>query len=166
MLYLANTDIVSALRLRPTGGPCLFFSRMRFFGVGQVLEDIDMYNRAHDLFNTFSLEDSRYDAYAEGVRNIRKGFADHLAQTMVGVTNANVVSDMYLRYSRRFVSDRSIQAIERYSSQTEVFSIMFIPITIELSVVDEGADPISLMWVMLVLLVLMHQQLGKYLMCK
>ena len=41
---------------------------------GQVLEDIDMYTRGHDMFSVCAAEDSRYNAYAEGFGNIWEHF--------------------------------------------------------------------------------------------
>ena len=37
---------------------------------GQILEDIDLYNRVHDMFNNFTAEGSRYADYSEGFGNI------------------------------------------------------------------------------------------------
>ena len=73
----------------------VFFSRMRIIGVGQVLEDIEMYNRVHEIFSIFSAEGSSYNGYAKGFGNIWEGFADNNAQTNAG--NAHVVSDTYLK---------------------------------------------------------------------
>ncbi|MFM7979966.1 MAG: hypothetical protein ACKPKO_11690 [Candidatus Fonsibacter sp.] len=38
---------------RPIGGPWSFFTRMRILAGGQILEDIDMYNRVHEMFSVF-----------------------------------------------------------------------------------------------------------------
>ena len=42
------------------------FSRMRILAGGQVLEDIDDYNRVHEMFQVFSATDSRQNDYGEG----------------------------------------------------------------------------------------------------
>ena len=68
MFDLQNTDATAAHRLLPTGGPWSFFSRMRVLAGGQILEDIDMYNRVHAMFNIFSASDSRHNDFAERVR--------------------------------------------------------------------------------------------------
>ena len=63
---LPNTDNAAKLRLRPIGGPWSFFSRMRILAGGQILEDIDLYNRVREMFNMFSATDNRQNDYAEG----------------------------------------------------------------------------------------------------
>lgn len=106
--YLAYTDI------RPIGGPWSFCKKMRILAGGQVLGNIDMYNWAHELFNTFNAEDSKYNDYAEGFVNTWEGVADNNAQTMAGVDNANVVSDTYFkRDTKSSIPDRTIQTIGR-----------------------------------------------------
>ncbi|MFM7982406.1 MAG: hypothetical protein ACKPKO_24105, partial [Candidatus Fonsibacter sp.] len=47
MYDVRNDSNDGAKLLRPIGGPWSFFSRMRILAGGQVLEDIDMYNRVH-----------------------------------------------------------------------------------------------------------------------
>ena len=69
MFDLHDTDDAARHRLRPIGGPCGFFSRVRILAGGQVIEDIDMYNRVHEMFNMFSASDSRQNDYAEGFCN-------------------------------------------------------------------------------------------------
>ena len=38
-------------------------------GAGQVLEDIEMYNKVNEMFNIFSAEDTRIKAYADAFGN-------------------------------------------------------------------------------------------------
>ena len=66
MFDVSNTDNAAGHRLRPLGGPWAFFSRMRALAGGQILEDIDMYSRVHEIFNIFIASDSRQNEYAEG----------------------------------------------------------------------------------------------------
>ena len=54
-----------ANKLRPIGGPWSFFSRIRILAGGQILEDIDLYNKVHEMINNFTSEGSRYNDYAE-----------------------------------------------------------------------------------------------------
>ena len=69
MFDLVNTSGVVGLSVRPICGPWSFFSRMRILAGGQILEDIDMYNRAHEMFDMFSASDSRQNDHAEGFGN-------------------------------------------------------------------------------------------------
>ena len=55
MYDLHNTNAKAANRLRPIGGPWSFFNRMRILAGGQILEDIDLYNKVHEMFKTFYL---------------------------------------------------------------------------------------------------------------
>ena len=61
-----NDDGAANHNLYPLGGPWGFFSRMRILVGGQVIEDIDNYNRVHEMFQVFSATDSRANYYAEG----------------------------------------------------------------------------------------------------
>ncbi len=49
---LTNEEAASAKRLRPLSGPWSFFRRMRILAAGQ-LEDIDQYNRIHEMMQFF-----------------------------------------------------------------------------------------------------------------
>ena len=49
MFDLSNTSQVPQRKLRPLGGPHSFFRRMRILCGGQVIEDIDSYNRVHEM---------------------------------------------------------------------------------------------------------------------
>ena len=64
MIY-KNTDNAARHKLRPIGGPWGFFSKMRILASGQILEDIDLYNRVHEMFNMLSATDRRQNDYAE-----------------------------------------------------------------------------------------------------
>ncbi len=48
MYDLSNDATIAGQQLRPVGGPWSFFSSMRILAGGQILEDIDMYNRIHE----------------------------------------------------------------------------------------------------------------------
>ena len=51
--------------LRPLGGPWAFFRRMRILCGGQVIEDIDNYNRTHEMMHTLIASDSRIQDMGE-----------------------------------------------------------------------------------------------------
>ncbi|MFM7979217.1 MAG: hypothetical protein ACKPKO_07860, partial [Candidatus Fonsibacter sp.] len=53
MYDLRNDSDADAKKLRPIGGPWSFFTGMRILAGGQILEDIDMYNRVYEMFNVF-----------------------------------------------------------------------------------------------------------------
>ena len=78
MFDLQNTSSTANCMLRPLGGPWAFFSRMKILASGQILEDIDMYNRVHEMFNIFSASDSRQNDYAEGFGNFWDNRMDNI----------------------------------------------------------------------------------------
>ena len=62
-------DLVNATkaagRLRPLGGAHSFFTRLRVLCNGQIVEDIDDYNRVHEMFSILTSTDSRVNETAE-----------------------------------------------------------------------------------------------------
>ena len=58
MFDLVNMDPSAARQLRPLGGPSSFFRRMRVLCGAQVVEDIDNYNRVHQMFSYLTSDDS------------------------------------------------------------------------------------------------------------
>ncbi|MFM7987707.1 MAG: hypothetical protein ACKPKO_51185 [Candidatus Fonsibacter sp.] len=75
-MILKNDDGAANHNLYPVGGPWGFFSRMRILAGGRVLEDIDSYNRVHEMFQVFSATDSRENDYAEGFGNYWQTLTD------------------------------------------------------------------------------------------
>jgi hypothetical protein len=59
MFDLRNNDTVTAQKLRPIGGPWTFFRRMRILLGGVMVEDIDSYNRTHQMFDQLTAENRR-----------------------------------------------------------------------------------------------------------
>ena len=53
MFDVCNTHADMANKLRPIGGPWSFFSIMRILAGDQILEDMFMYKRVHEMFNKF-----------------------------------------------------------------------------------------------------------------
>ncbi len=52
--FQLNNDDADALKmLRPLSGPWSFFRRIRILAAGQLVEDIDQYNRIHDMNANF-----------------------------------------------------------------------------------------------------------------
>ena len=74
---LVRTDNAARHKLRPIGGPEPLLSKMRLLACGPILEDIVMYNRAHEMFIIFTTTDSRENHYAEGFGNYWEHVADN-----------------------------------------------------------------------------------------
>jgi hypothetical protein len=66
MFDLVNSEGTEAKLLRPLGGPWCFFRRMRVLAGNQVIEDIDNYNRVHEMFSTLTASYSRINVSSEG----------------------------------------------------------------------------------------------------
>ena len=52
MFDIRNNDADAAKKLYVLGGPHCFFRRMRILAAGQLVEDIDNYNRIHEIMST------------------------------------------------------------------------------------------------------------------
>ena len=58
-------DGVTNKEVRPIGGAWTVFRRVRILAQGQVLEDIDQYNRTHEMFHMFLSSGHRVNDQAE-----------------------------------------------------------------------------------------------------
>jgi hypothetical protein len=65
MFNLTDIETTAGKELRPLGGPWSFFRRVRILAGGQVIEDIDNYNRTHEMFHILRNPQSRINDYAE-----------------------------------------------------------------------------------------------------
>ena len=50
---LVNDGATAAQKLFPVSGPWSFFRRLRVLAGGQLIEDIDYYNRVHEMFHSY-----------------------------------------------------------------------------------------------------------------
>ena len=66
MFDVENLDTTVAKRLRNISGPWSFLRRMRVVVGGQVVEDIDYYNRVHEMMSLLQAKDSRENESVEG----------------------------------------------------------------------------------------------------
>jgi hypothetical protein len=66
MFDLRNLETDVLKRLRPIGQPWSFFRRMRILVGGTLVEDIDVYNRVHQMFSQLTATDSRSNKMVEG----------------------------------------------------------------------------------------------------
>ena len=55
--------------LRPIGGPWSFIRRARLMAGSTLIEDIDYYNRTHELFSNFQTTEKRINEQIEGLGN-------------------------------------------------------------------------------------------------
>ena len=126
---LAGLPVLGLVQI---GGPLSFFSRMRIFAGGQILEDIDMYNRVHEMFSIFSAIDSRQNDYAEGFGSFWDNRVDNLH-----------VNTYYLLGIPGLASQTVLcKPLSGILNQRKYLPIRFMPLTIELSLVDDMDAPV------------------------
>ena len=65
VLFQLNNDEPTAKALRPLSGPWSFLRRMRILAAGQLVEDIDQYNRIHEMMQVLIAGESRANDAAE-----------------------------------------------------------------------------------------------------
>ena len=63
---LSNQDANAAKLLRVISGPWSFFRRVRILAGGQILEDMDDYNRIHEMFHILQDPKNRVNDDIEG----------------------------------------------------------------------------------------------------
>ena len=66
MFDVENLETEPTKILRNISGPWSFFRRLRVIVGGQVVEDIDYYNRVHEMMSLLQAKDSRENESVEG----------------------------------------------------------------------------------------------------
>ena len=88
------------------------------------------------MFNIFTVECSRYNDFAEGFGAVWEGYGDNSAQTLAGPNNADVMKDTQISK----IPGHSFQTLSGIFNQHTNMSLRFMPITIELSLVDDHLE--------------------------
>ena len=70
IMFTVNNEGTVNEELRVLSGPWSFFRRMRILCAGQLVEDIDQYNRIHEIMSVLVAGDSRNNDAAEAFGNI------------------------------------------------------------------------------------------------
>jgi hypothetical protein len=136
MEAFTRTDgaITGAKRLRPLGGPHTFFKRMRVLCNGQIVEDIDDYNRVHEMFSTLKPLESRINDSAESFGSIWD-IGDYERKITVNSTNLpGIEPEDYKTVLFKPLSGLLMQS--------KYIPLRYCPLTIELELVDNALDPI------------------------
>ena len=131
MFNIRNLSDDEARKLRVLGGPWSFFRRMRIPAAGQLVEDIDQYNRIHEMMHTLIAEESRENDAAEGIGWVwddHEWFRNNInSNTWEGVLDTTTVL---------------FKPLSGLLNQSKLIPLRFAPITIELELVDTFAEPI------------------------
>jgi hypothetical protein len=117
-------------QLRPLGGPWSFFRRMRILAAGQLVEDIDQYNRIHEMMRIFIAKESRTNDAAEAF-----GQYYDLQRNDYGINNYQGIWPLDAAYVL-------FKPLSGLLNQNKMLPLRFAPITIELELVDNYLEPI------------------------
>lgn len=130
MFDLENLDTTAAKYLRNVSGPWSFFRRLRVVVGGQVVEDIDYYNRVHEMMSLLTASDSRVNESVEGFGQLfdhHKTYAN--ADEYQGIPGNGKQTVMFKPLSGLF-------------NQNKYLPIRYTPISLELELVDSATDPV------------------------
>lgn len=150
---LANTNEITTKLLRPLGGPHAFFRRCRVLVGGQVVEDIDNFNRTSQMMQILKSKHSRENDMSEGFGNEwdeEKFSTIHfkpLTFDAVGVA-ASTISTRELNESnfKGIKGGQFMRVIFKpllgIFNQPKFLPIRYAPMVIELELVSNALDPI------------------------
>ena len=123
-----NNDEATLKYLYVLGGPHCFFRRMRILVAGQLVEDIDQYNRIHEMMSFLIASESRTNQANEAFG------LNWDSDTVVNDYNAGIRPDQSLTVL--------FKPLSGLLNQNKMLPIRYAPITIELELVDSVTDPI------------------------
>ena len=128
MFDVRNNAATAAVKLYVLGGPHCFFRRMRILAAGQLVEDIDNYNRIHEMMSILTSPDSRGNQAAEAFgAHWDTGTAAY--PVLQGIDGASALTVLF-------------KPLSGLLNQNKMLPIRYAPITIELELVDAVTDPV------------------------
>ena len=126
--FNVNNDETTAKYLYVLGGPHSFFRRMRILVAGQLVEDIDQYNRIHEMMSILTASESRANQATEAFG------LNWDSDTVSGEYNSAIRPNQSLTVL--------FKPLSGLLNQNKMLPIRYAPITIELELVDTITDPI------------------------
>ena len=120
---LRNDDTGSKPLVPFTVGPHGFFRRCRIIAGGQVLEDIDQYNRTTEMFHLMQSEDKRLNDAIEGFGGTQTGTPASIAAGEERVVMFTPLSGLL-------------------TGQDKYLPIRYCPVQIEVELVSSGGDAV------------------------
>ena len=124
-----NESLASNKLLRPLGGPHTFIRRMRILANGAVIEDIDNYNRVHEMFKILKAEDTNKNNDAEAFGQKIDKYTNLDTTTVAGILGGQSQTVLFKPCSGLF-------------NQPKMLPIRYMPITIELEIVHDNTEPV------------------------
>ena len=136
MFNVQNDETTAGKRLRPISGPHSFFRRLRILCGGQVVEDIDNYNRVHEMMSTLIAADSRAndDGEAFGAR--------HSTHEWYGDVTPSVNVDNLKGIAQGDNQTVLFKPLSGLFNQEKYLLVHFMPIVLELELVDKATDAV------------------------
>jgi hypothetical protein len=119
--------------LRPVGGPHTFFRRMRLLAGNQVVEDIDQYNRVHEMFSIMTASDSRVNTNAEAFGTDWDTNGKHIT-----VLDPSIVTGIESAQGQTVL----FKPLFGLLNQNKMIPLRYCPLTIELELVNDFISPI------------------------
>ena len=129
MFNVNNDNVAAAKKLFVLGGPWCFFRRMRILAAGQLVEDIDNYNRIHEMMNFMIAGESRVNQAAEHFGYNWDSDADATHSNNPGIKGGQGLTVLF-------------KPLSGLLNQNKMLPIRYAPITIELELADNPLDPI------------------------
>ena len=130
ILFQLNNDETDETKfLRPLSGPHAFFRRMRILVAGQLVEDIDQYNRIHEMMQFFVAPDSRDNDAAEAFGFIHNKHVKYTHTSFPGILPGQGLQVLF-------------KPLSGLLNQNKMMPVRYAPITIELELVDDATEPI------------------------
>ena len=129
LFQLNNDETAVAKMLRPLSGPHAFLRRMHILVAGQLVEDIDQYNRIHEMMQFFVAPDSRDNDAAEAFGFIHNKHVKYTPTTFPGIKPGQGLQVLF-------------KPLSGLLNQTKMMPIRYAPVTIELELVDDATEPI------------------------
>ena len=127
MFDVVNTNANPAtVKLRPIGKPHAFFRRLRISVRGQIIEDIDNFNRVSELFHLFQTPASRLNDSIEGF-----GYQDDISKLNTTALLPGIEGSQSVMF----------KPLSGLFHQSKYLPLRYCPVEIELELADVS-DPI------------------------
>ena len=128
IMFDVRNNAVAAKYLYVLGGPHSFFRRMRILAAGQLVEDIDNYNRIHEMMNVLVASESRDNQAAEAFGKNWDTDSGNYALDL-GIKGGQALTVLF-------------KPLSGILNQNKMLPIRYAPITIELELADGNLDSI------------------------
>ena len=129
MFNLVNDGTANQL-LYPVSGPWCFFRRLRVLCGGQLLEDIDYYNKVHEMFHNFQSKAVRENDNVEGFLGLEYNLNSAYVPANANCAIAGAGGFMTV----------SFRPLSGLINQDKYLPIRYAPITLEFEIVNNYTD--------------------------